>query len=86
MIIRPLVLPPKTRLDFMREWVFRSRDWLLVVAWLILLGILGALVVHYSTESKWFKWPVDFYQPKDQERQEYLEQLEKDRSEANPPR
>lgn|GEM_PF-389538 len=85
-IIRPLVLPPKTRLDFMREWVFRSREWLLMVALLILLWILGALITHYSTESKWSKWPSDVYQPKDQERQEYLEQLEKDRSEANPPR
>lgn len=62
-IIKPLVLPPKTRLDFAREWYFQSRDWLLLTAWLVLFGILAALVAYHSTQSEWFKLPADVYEP-----------------------
>nr|MBI3613233.1 CBS domain-containing protein [Nitrospirota bacterium] len=85
-IIRPLEPYHKTRLEFVFTRFFGNWGWLEVMVWLVAVGVLLSVLAHFAMESGWLTIKRNSYEPKDEERRQYLERLEKERSEANPPR
>lgn len=85
-IIRPLPPPHKTKLDYIRAWLFWNRDWLEVTAWLMILGVVLATLTYLSMESGWLTLTGNSYEPKDEERWQYLERLQQERERETRPR
>ncbi len=87
-IIKPLHQPHRTMLDSARDWLFWNRGWLQAMAWLIIVGVVLVVLAYHAMESGWRTnfMMKDLYQPKDEERQQYLERLKKEREQENQPR
>lgn len=65
----------RSRLDFLRAWFFWNRDWLQFTGLLILLAVLAAALMNYVEPKKLRDRlaPIPHYEPKDEERQLYME-------------
>lgn len=86
-IIKPFRHPRRTMLGYVRSWLFGSREWLGATAWLIILGMLLAALAYLAMGSGWLtNFMQDSYQPKGEERREYLERLQKEREQESQPR
>lgn len=79
-VVKPLRHASKTKMDYTRAWFFWNRSWLQVTAWLIIAGVLLSALLYLAVESGWplLKRAINIYQPKDEERRQYLEQLQKE--------
>jgi hypothetical protein len=74
-------------LGYVRSWFFGSRDWLEAMAWLIILGLLLGALAYLAMGSGWLtSFTQSSYQPKDEERRQYLERLQKEREQESQPR
>jgi len=76
-VIRSAPHVRRTRLDFVRAWLFWNRDWLQFTGLLVLLIALAAALTHYvgPKQIRERLVPMPHYEPKDEERQLYLEYL-----------
>lgn len=74
----------RTRLDFVRAWLFWNRDWLQFTGLLILLVALAAALTHYvgPKQIRERLVPMPHYEPKDEERQLYMEYLRMKKEES----
>ncbi len=84
-IVKPMTLYRRSRLDYAKDWLFWNKDWLSVLAWLIFLGVLLAFLAGLLGEGIHKALTIDVYEPKDQERLEYLKRLQEEREKAAPP-
>jgi CBS domain-containing protein len=83
-IIKPFRHPRRTMLGCVRSWFFGSRDWLEAMAWLIILGLLLGALAYLAMGSGWLtSFTQSSYQPKDEERRQYLERLQKEREQES---
>ena len=83
-IIKPFRYPRRTMLGYVRSWFFGSRGWLEAMAWLIILGTLLAALAYLAMGSGWVtNFMQSSYQPKDEERRQYLERLQKEREQES---
>jgi CBS domain-containing protein len=75
-VLKPLHRHQPTRLDYARAWIFWNRDWLQFTALLASLTTIAVLLAYYlgthGVTMDQLK-PKEFYEPKDEERQLYLE-------------
>lgn len=84
-IIIPFELREPTRWHRIKNWFRRYRLWLLIVILLSLLGTGAALFGGWYGRAFHDYLKVDFYEPKDSERQKYLEDVERMRNPKNQP-
>lgn len=83
-IIKPLRYPRRTMLGYIRSWFFGSRGWLEAMAWLIILGLLLGALAYLAMGSGWLtSFMQNSYQPKDEERRQYLDRLQKEREQES---
>ncbi len=83
-VIKPFRYPRRSMLGHVRSWFFGSRDWLEAMAWLIILGLLLGALAYLAMGSGWLtSFMQNSYQPKGEERREYLERLQKEREQES---
>jgi predicted transcriptional regulator len=63
----------RTRLQMIRYWIEMNKRFMLVMVILSLLGVMGALLADYYGRHMYGTGLPSYYEPKDEERQLYLE-------------
>ncbi|MDE3224566.1 MAG: CBS domain-containing protein [Nitrospirota bacterium] len=82
-VVKPLRHAPKTKVDYARAWLFWNRSWLQTTAWLVVAGVVLAALAYLAVESGWLSIQRNMYEPKDEERRQYLERLQKEREQES---
>ena len=78
-ILVPVRMQKASRKHRTRTWARRHRTWLVMVMMLSVLGSGGALVGGWLGKA-FYSYNPSFYEPKDTEREEYLNRLARERA------